>query len=180
MNIDDDRVTQDSVVTKETRGFGRSLLLALAPVMLLAGAFFVAPAAVQGAAGGGFWGHRHGGGDPAEARARLERGTDWILAVVDGSDAQREEILAVVGRAADVLEPIAERHRQNREAWLAAFSAARIDRAELERLRSEELALAEEASGHLVAALADASDVLSPEQRTKLASLAQRFHRDAR
>jgi Spy/CpxP family protein refolding chaperone len=44
-----------------------------------------------------------------------------------------------------------------------------MDRAALEALRAEQIASADEASKKLVQFLADAADVLTPEQRAKLA-----------
>ena len=80
----------------------------------------------------------------------------------------------------EALAPLAERHRANREAWVAALAGPSVDRASLERLRQEELALAEAASQQLVTALADVSEALTPEQRAKLVALGRRFHDDER
>jgi Spy/CpxP family protein refolding chaperone len=46
----------------------------------------------------------------------------------------------------------------------------KTDRAALEALRAEHLALADDVSKRLAAGLADAADVLTPEQRAKLAA----------
>jgi Spy/CpxP family protein refolding chaperone len=50
-----------------------------------------------------------------------------------------------------------------------------VDRAGLEEIRKAEIALADEASKKLVQALADVSEVLTPEQRQALLEHAQRF-----
>lgn len=161
------------------RGVGRGWLWAIAPAALLVAGFFLAPAVSS--AGGGFFGHRshggfgRGGANPEEAKEHAERVTAFLLAMVDGSDAQQEQVMAVVSRTLIEIEPVAARHRENREAWIEALTAPHVDRARLEALRQQELALAAEASAGLVDSLAEVSEVLTPEQRVKLAALAARF-----
>ena len=163
-------------------GGGRGWLWAVAPAVLLVAGFFLAPAAST--AGGGFLGHRGGSGrgghTPEEAREHAERMTEWVLALIDGTDAQEQRVTAVVARAFEELEPVVSRHRENRQAWLEALSAPSVDRTRLEALRQQELALAAEASAELVDSLADVAEVLTPEQRVKLAELAARFPGHAR
>jgi Spy/CpxP family protein refolding chaperone len=102
---------------------------------------------------------------------------EWIVRWVDASDEQEAQLTQLVDAALVDVGPLAERHRGQREAFLAALVSERVDRDELERIRSEELALAEDASRRLVATLADVADVLTPEQRAELAQLAARMHR---
>jgi Spy/CpxP family protein refolding chaperone len=54
------------------------------------------------------------------------------------------------------------------------LSAATIDRAAIEALRAEQVALADATSKRLAQALADTADVLTPEQRVKLAERVSR------
>ena len=49
------------------------------------------------------------------------------------------------------------------------MTAPTIDRTAIERLRAEQIALAETASKRIAQALADAAEVLNPEQRKKVA-----------
>ena len=51
-----------------------------------------------------------------------------------------------------------------------------IDREALERLRREEIALADQASKLAVGSIADLGEVLTPEQRAELVAFAHRFH----
>ncbi len=51
-----------------------------------------------------------------------------------------------------------------------------VDRAALEALRADQLQMAEQASRRFTQALADAADVLTPEQRKQLAERAGRWH----
>ena len=117
----------------------------------------------------------HGRMDPEEMRARLEFGADWMLHKIEAIPAQREQVkLALLGAVKD-LQPLADSHRANRDAFTAALAAETIDRAMLESLRVAELQLAEQASQRMVQALADAAEALDPGQRRKLAEMAQRF-----
>jgi periplasmic protein CpxP/Spy len=49
------------------------------------------------------------------------------------------------------------------------LTAPTIDRSAIERLRAEKIGLAETASKRIAQGLADAAEVLSPEQRRKVA-----------
>ena len=49
------------------------------------------------------------------------------------------------------------------------MTAPTVDRTAIERLRAEQIGLAETASKRIAQALADAAEVLSPEQRRKVA-----------
>jgi Spy/CpxP family protein refolding chaperone len=132
------------------------------------------------AGGGGFAGHGHGHrllGDPERAKERASVALDWVLKTVDGSDEQRAEAKAIANRTIDGLAPLAERHKGFRETIARELLKPSIDRAELERLRQQEIQLADEASRLAVAALADFADVLRPEQRAELVEWATRFHR---
>jgi Spy/CpxP family protein refolding chaperone len=157
------------------RGALRSVLLALVPVFVVGGAFLLAPSVGQG--WGGFRGGPGGHGPPREHIVRMAEG---MLKVIDATEPQRTSILAIVERAADAMDAAAERHRANHDAWVAALSGPSVDRATLERLRQEELALAVQASQALVIALGDVAEQLTPEQRGKLVDLDRLFHPEER
>jgi Spy/CpxP family protein refolding chaperone len=134
------------------------------------------------AMGGGFggFGHRHGMGrlfsDPEQAKEKAGLLGEWVLKSVDGTPEQKEQVRRITDRLVDELQPLAERHREQREAFGRELSKPSIDRAELERLRQGGLQLADEASRVAIAALGDVADVLKPEQRAELLEWAQRFH----
>ena len=120
--------------------------------------------------------HRHGTHDAETVGKRAEFATDWILSRVDASEEQRLRVNAIVQDAINDLFPMLEQHGGNRQALRDALVQPTIDREALGEIRRAELQFAEAASDRLVKALADAAEVLTPEQRSKLAELAGRFH----
>ena len=123
---------------------------------------------------GGAW--RQGAYDPDMVRARIEFATDWILSRIDASDEQRQQVKAIVQATVQDLAPMREQHHQNHQTMLQALTQPTIDPAALEDIRHAELQLAEEVSKRLVTSLADIAEVLTPEQRTRLAEFMGRWH----
>lgn len=128
------------------------------------------------------WGHRGGHGSchrPMDAAAAGERAafvSDWILSRVDATEAQRGQVRDIIQEAVADLAPLREQHCDNRQAVIDALSHETVNRETLGQLRLETLQLMETASSRLVDAVADAAETLTPEQRTTLIELAQRFH----
>jgi periplasmic protein CpxP/Spy len=136
----------------------------------------------RGFAGHGFGGHgRHAFGarmmeDPAGAKQHAGMAVEWVLRGVDATEEQKQQAKRITDRLIDQLGPVAEKHREHREAMARELAKPEIDREALERLRREEIALADEASKLAVASIADLGDVLTPEQRAELIRFAHRFH----
>ncbi|MFM1988995.1 MAG: hypothetical protein RJA99_1952 [Pseudomonadota bacterium] len=137
---------------------------------------------------GGGWGdglregHHHGwrGGpmsgpmDPEQAARFAERMADRIVREVDGSPEQKVKLQAIAQGAITELAPMREQMRTARREGMALLAAPTIDRGAIEALRAKQLAAADGASRRMAQAMADAAEVLTPEQRTKLAERLQR------
>ena len=72
------------------------------------------------------------------------------------------------------LLPLRERARAARQRGIDLLAGDRVDRGALEALRGEQIGLADQASRRLSQALADAAEVLTPEQRKNIAQRLQR------
>mgnify|MGYP001814585594 CR=1 FL=1 len=110
---------------------------------------------------------------PEAAEARREWvgfAIDRLLTKVEASDAQKAEVQAIVEPLATEMQPLRETLAANRETMVQLLLAPQIDRAAMEALRSEQMDQADAISRALVTKLADVADVLTPEQRSEVAS----------
>jgi Spy/CpxP family protein refolding chaperone len=99
---------------------------------------------------------------------------DRIVSEVDGTPEQRQRIAAIAQGAMTDLMPMREKVRDGRRRSVELLRAPTIDRAAIETLRAEQVALADGASKRFAQAMADTAEVLTPEQRVKLADRMQR------
>ena len=126
----------------------------------------------QGFGGGwrhGFW----GGGqvDPARAEARVDRMVRHVAVEVGANGDQQEKLATIAkGLVKDVL-PLREKMVAARQQARDLLTAQTIDRAALEKLRADQIAAHDAASKRIVQGLADAAEVLNPDQRKKLNEL---------
>lgn len=127
--------------------------------------------------GHGWRHHRHGPIDAETMGKRADAAVEWLSKQVDATDDQQLQIKEIVNQAIGEISQLIDQHHANRDEMVNELINAEIDRSALERLRSSELALAEQASNRLINAIADAAEVLTPEQRIQLAELRQQFHR---
>ena len=97
------------------------------------------------------------------------RGLDRALAAVDATAEQEDRIHAIIDDARSELRPLMREFRDARESVIDLLKAETIDRGAAETLRAERVAAIDEASKKLTAAVLEAADVLTPEQRAELA-----------
>jgi Spy/CpxP family protein refolding chaperone len=105
---------------------------------------------------------------------RAEWGIDRMLSRVDGTAEQKAKISEIARAAIRDLQPMREQFRGGRDRLATALRAEKVDRAAIEQLRGDQLALGEMASKRVSQAISDAAEVLTPGQR---ATLVERWQR---
>jgi protein CpxP len=109
--------------------------------------------------------------DPARIEEHADRMVRHLAVEVDATSEQQEQLRGVVKAAVKDLLPMRDKvralHQRGRELLLAPT----VDRAAIESLRVEHMALADAFSKRVSQALADAASILTPEQRRKVADL---------
>jgi periplasmic protein CpxP/Spy len=157
------------------RGRRGTFLIALVAVALVAG---ITGNLLSKAFGqGNSWHHIswHDGGvfggplSPAQVDDRIDRMSKHIAIELDATTDQQVKIANIAKAAVAELRPLHEKAHAARAQAVTLLTAPTIDRSAIERLRADQIGLAETASKRIAQALADAADVLSPEQRRKVA-----------
>jgi protein CpxP len=175
MSEQQDSNTDSPRVPKQ--GSGRRWIFAAALVAAL-GATGLAGASI---AGEGFGGHcgMHGGGhhamDPASAAKHIDK---MITKIAPDATAQQKARLAEIAKSAFTdLQPMRGQLREAHQRVHELLMQPVIDRVALEALRAEQVQRVDAASKRLLAAVTDAADILTPEQRTRFAEhMQKRMH----
>jgi len=127
--------------------------------------------------GRGGWYGGFGDMDPTVAAKRIDAMVAFRLAEIDATPEQRERIATIIKGAVNDLQASRKQHMQARRQSLALLAAPTIDRAQLEKLRVEQMQLGDAVSRRMLQVMMDCAEVLTPEQRAKLA---ERWQRHAR
>lgn len=123
---------------------------------------------------GGWHGRMHGGPmgrfsfDPARAEERLDRMVRHLAVEIDATNEQQDKLRNVAKAAIKEVLPAREKMVAARQQARSLLSAATIDRAAIEKLRAEQIALADSVSKRIAQAITEAAEILTPEQRKKL------------
>jgi protein CpxP len=107
--------------------------------------------------------------DPARMGVWIEHRVKHFAVDLDATPEQTAKLVEIAKAAAADLQPLREKIREARRHGMALLTAPAVDRAAIERLRSEQIQAVDAASRRLSQALADAAEVLTPEQRKKAA-----------
>jgi protein CpxP len=157
-----------------TPRFGRRWLIAAALALAAGGAGASLAIGGQGLPGH----HGHGGHmamDPAAMEAHIDKAVEQYAA--DASPDQKARLAAIAKAAAADLRPAHEQFRQAHARAHELLMAPVVDRAALEQLRVLQMQKMDAISQRILAAVEDAADVLTPEQRAKFAErLKSRMH----
>jgi protein CpxP len=159
-------------------GRPRRRWLAVAAVVLAAG---LTGAAATSAIGqyGPPWGGWHGPGfmrgplTHEQIEDRVDRGIRHAAIELDATPEQQDKLRAIAKGAVKDLLPMREKAHAARGRVAELLTQPKIDRAAIEAFRTEQLGLADAASKRFSQAVADAADVLTPEQRRKAHELLQ-------
>ena len=149
-------------------------------VGMLAGGLLVLPLSFVFAAFAHFGGagpHQFGGTHSGFSGERAEFAIDFVLSKVDADEGQKEQVLSIVQSTVEDLKPLIGERESTREALREILAQPYVDRAALEELRTNMLQKADIASQRMLQTLAEAAEVLTPEQRIELIELRQQFRR---
>jgi protein CpxP len=152
-------IEHDPAETPKKRGWGITTIVGVGIAAVIA---IGAGAAV---AQGGGWGK---GGMHGMGMRFAEHKFERVMDEIDATDEQQDKIWAIVDKTRADLRPVGREFRDSREEVMALMSAPTIDRVAVEALRAKRIAAIDAASKQAVAALVEAAEVLTPEQRAKL------------
>ena len=113
-----------------------------------------------------FWGQTF---DPAAVEDRADKMVRHLSIEIDANADQQERLRTIVRSAVRDLIPLREKAMNSRMRGRDLLTQTTIDRAAIEQFRSDQMALADQASRRVAQAIGDAASVLSPEQRRKFA-----------
>jgi protein CpxP len=134
-----------------------------------------AAAPLDGGSGPGFavdWrGDLLNGAIEAVVEVRADRMIRHLAVEIDATAEQQDKLRAIVRGAVKDLLPVREKLLAARATARELLTQQTIDRAAIERLRADQIAVHDAASKRVVGAIADAAEVLTPEQRRKLAAM---------
>ena len=99
---------------------------------------------------------------------RADRMVRHLAIEIDASAEQQERLRALVKAAVKDLLPMREKAQAARTQARELLTQPSVNRAEIERFRTEQISLADAASRLFSQALADAAEILTPEQRRKI------------
>jgi Spy/CpxP family protein refolding chaperone len=114
--------------------------------------------------------HGHGpGGRMGDSPEHVTRMVDRMLRGVDATEEQRRQIRDIAQGTAVDLKAQRDAGRTLRERQMQLFTQPTVDAAAVEALRQQMLQQHDQTSRRITQAMLDASRVLTPEQRAKLA-----------
>ena len=121
-------------------------------------------------------GGSHFGSMSAEEREKqIVRVVKHLAVEIDATSEQQTKLVTLIKSVAEDLLPMREKMKESREQALKLLTAPTIDRGAIETMRLAKLAEADTISKNLATAIADAAEILTPEQRKTVAERIETF-----
>lgn len=108
--------------------------------------------------------------------AFAEHRVKHLLDEVKASDEQKVKAAEIVKAALNKGAPLAEKMRDNHDQLHKLMTATTLDKSAIESVRAEQIRLADEASRLATQAMQDVAELLTAEQRAKLAGMMEHHH----
>jgi periplasmic protein CpxP/Spy len=121
-------------------------------------------------------GWHHGMMSQADMSAHIDHVLKHLYVEIDATDEQKAKIGPLVQQAVSDLLPLHTQLQSAHTQFVQGLTQPTIDRAALETARQAHLQLADQASKRIVQLLGDVGDVLTPAQRSALATHLQKLH----
>lgn len=167
--------SQPAAPTRRRSFFNRMTVIAFVAGAALAGS--VAALASGPGMGGCHHGMMmHGTHSAADVSAHVDHMLKHLYVEIDATDAQKAQIGPLVHQAVNDLLPMHTQLQAAHAQALEGLTQSPVDRTALEAARAAHLQLADQASKRFVQLLADVGDVLTPAQRTALATHLKQMH----
>ncbi len=160
---------------KPAKKRGRYFIVIVAVVSALSGALLTK--VVGYASHYKYYKHWHQTVDKETAQKRAERVAGYIAWKVDATDEQKKKLVTISKSLAVDLLPYREKMIASRMEAREILIQDKMDREKLETFRSEKVSIMDAMSKRVSVAIADASEVLTPEQRKKLGERFLRMRR---
>ncbi len=151
-------------------GTGKKIMLialAITVVAIVACSLLAPRNSHAGFGGPGRFGYAsHFGEDPA---SHVKIAVEHILGHADATDEQKKKAEAILSENAEMMKQRYNAFTSLKKETVKLLTATNIDRDALESLRKEKMKAMDETSSNLVRVVAEIAELLTPEQRAKIA-----------
>jgi periplasmic protein CpxP/Spy len=106
---------------------------------------------------------------PERMAQAIDHRVSAMVKAADGTPEQKDRLVKLAQAAMADMKPLREQHMAARKKGMDLLTATSIDRNALEQLRAQQMTLADSMSKRMLQHMADAAEVFTPAQRTKLA-----------